>query len=250
MATSVAGRQRLASSHQQQKEADFSLPKPGVYAAHRNLKKGLVPAAELQVPDAEDEAGDPLDYVSVARFPPGVAAILRRRLADSFAQTVSAWEEANAAVTLREVSSRGPLGLTILPTPSEDYRLFDVLFDLVDETDLRIMKAWHPSFDLAKYPPLIYHRKQPGTSTSDSKKKKPKAKAPGAMDTVGQSKYNVCVYVCICLCVWMYVFMDVCLCMYACMYVMFDRLCCFTCDCPVFDSRVEGGNSCPSCSRG
>lgn len=120
---------------------------------HRNLRAGLVPARELPFPavEASQLQTEPFDYVSLCRFPPGVAAILRRRLLASFnhdcvaaslSLPLSASVDGGGGVV--EASARGPLGLTVTPTSHEDFRLFDVSLDLVDQQDVQLFELWHP----------------------------------------------------------------------------------------------------------
>lgn len=127
---------------------------------HRNLRKGLLSASEVILEELVNESEDPFDLVSIIRFPPPVAAILRARLSEAFRQSLEGWREG----VLPNVSARGHLGLTVTPTAKEDYRLFEVHVDLMEEAEINLMKRWKPDFDQNHHPPLI--PKQPPKSSS------------------------------------------------------------------------------------
>eukprot|EP01054_Gregarina_sp_Poly1_P000277 Gregarina_sp_Poly_1__276@NODE_1068_length_5192_cov_185_777756_g194_i1_p1_GENE_NODE_1068_length_5192_cov_185_777756_g194_i1NODE_1068_length_5192_cov_185_777756_g194_i1_p1_ORF_typecomplete_len564_score115_29TAFII55_N/PF04658_13/2_2e19_NODE_1068_length_5192_cov_185_777756_g194_i17272418 len=174
-------------------EATTGTPVSGGSAAHRSLRKHLVSASELTVDECVTgdalSGDDTFDLVSVARFPPGIAAVLRKRVADAFTQALQIWDSgvSNAgqsdAQVPRELSSRGALGLSITPTPAEDYRVFDVMVDIMSTAEVTIIQTWKPDFDIEKYPPLVLAPKaepvasESGGSTKAKSKAKSKAKA-------------------------------------------------------------------------
>lgn len=125
-----------------------SLPPPFASgsASHRNLRKGLLSASELSPLEEQVNEGESFpDLVCVIRFPPSIAAILRKRLNENFRQ----------GCHNNEISGRGPLGLSITPTPKEDYRVFEVDVDILDEQEIEIIKKWQgQSFDISDFKPL------------------------------------------------------------------------------------------------
>lgn len=142
--------ERASSNLQNQVQDRPSMPPPKAFLQHRNLKNGLVCTAELGLNEGvEDDATSLPDYVCIARFPPGIAAVLRKRLLQSFEGILVNWQEH----ILRDLQSnemrlsREKLRLRITPTAHEDYRLFDVEVDLVTDEDVQVVQAWHPEFN-------------------------------------------------------------------------------------------------------
>lgn len=109
----------------------------------RNPRRGIYPASELlHHKDAQvyDQEFGYLESVSIIRFPPDIAMLLRQRLAANYAEIDAALASESPGVDdgrffrrtegfsggLSTLANEGDLGLTITPTPDEDYRRFHI----------------------------------------------------------------------------------------------------------------------------
>eukprot|EP01053_Blabericola_migrator_P007104 Blabericola_migrator_1__7103@NODE_35_length_17941_cov_94_946347_g31_i0_p9_GENE_NODE_35_length_17941_cov_94_946347_g31_i0NODE_35_length_17941_cov_94_946347_g31_i0_p9_ORF_typecomplete_len214_score24_33_NODE_35_length_17941_cov_94_946347_g31_i083468987 len=163
-------------------------PVSGASVTHRSLQRHLVSASELSFEEAiaadAPSPDDTIDLVSIARFPPGIAALLRKRTTDAFTQALQAWDsgisttgQSDVLPAVKDVSSRGQLGLSITPTSAEDYRIFDVCVDVMNHTEVAIIQAWRSQFDIKQHPPLTLNVKQDEPTTKGGGKGTAKGKA-------------------------------------------------------------------------